>query len=339
MRRWLALTATLALITSCGRRAKDDGAVLVGAGATLPYPVFATWAARYAEVEPSVRLHYQPVGSAAGLRQLRDGVIDFGATDAPELPDGPPSARAAALVPATASAVVLAYHLSGEGELTLTAANAADVLLGRIARWNDPKLVADNPGVELPDTPIVVVARSDASASSAALTGWLSTASRDFEAKVGHTAWPRFPVGASARGNEGVTAFLKATPGTLGYVELSYAKNAHLRTALLENRAGARVAPDSAGVTHAIASAPASAALYLATDPRAYPLAAVSYFVLPQDGDRRKDEVLRRFAWWAIHEGQTIAEDLDYVRLPATLVARGEETLEQVSRSSAGRGG
>lgn len=336
MTRWVVLaTAALALTSGCGRRAKNDGAVLVGAGATLPYPVFATWAARYTEVEPSVRLHYQPVGSAAGLRQLRDGVIDFGATEAPELPDTP----AAVLVPATASAVVLAYNLPGEGTLTLGTARAADILLGRITRWNDPALVAENPGLALPDAPIVVVARSDASASSAALTGWLSTASRAFESTIGHTASPRFPVGASARGNEGVTAFLKATPGTLGYVELSYAKNARLRTALLENRAGLLVAPDGEGVTHAIASAPNAASLFLATDPRAYPLAAVSYFVLPLDGDRRKHEVLRRFAWWAIHEGQTVAEDLDYVRLPASLVARGEATLEHASPTPSGRGG
>ncbi|AKU96361.1 Phosphate ABC transporter, periplasmic phosphate-binding protein PstS [Labilithrix luteola] len=320
----------LPLVVACSRSgsvpSETSPQVLVGAGATLPSPLYSKWASSYATVEPTVRVNYQSVGSGAGIRQTTDGVVDFGATEEP-VPG------TLVHVPMTVGAVAFAYNATIDGELALTPNLAANILLGRIKRWDDEAIRAENPGRSLPSEPITIVHRADGSGTSAALTTWLSARSDAWRTEVGAGTAPRFPVGVGAKGNEGVAALVKSTPNSLGYVELAYAKHAGLRTALVANRAGKRVAPSVEGIARALASSPAlgddlHAKYFEATDESAYPIVAVSFVVLRENThDQARSAALAKFLWWAIHDGQQFAQPLDYAALPSSLVTRGEVAL------------
>lgn len=315
--------------------------MLVGAGATLPYPLYSKWASEYAHVDPTVRVNYQSIGSGAGIRQVSDGVVDFGATDEPMTDDQLKRTTTKLVhVPTTIGAVVFAFNLPGERELALTGALAAEIFLGNVQRWDDERLAALNPGRTLPKEPIIVVHRADGSGTSAALTSYLAKSSDRWRDTVGSGTSPRFPVGVGAKGNEGVTAFVKSTPMSIGYVELVYARQAGLAMAQLKNRAGKLVAPtlaaiavtaNSAAISAAAAPEDARISLVDTTDDGAYPIAALSYVVLPAEArDRARAESLAKFLWWAVHEGQSLASGLDYVTLPPQLVARAERALREL---------
>jgi phosphate transport system substrate-binding protein len=313
--------------------------LLVGAGATLPYPLYSKWAAEYARVDPAVRVNYQSVGSGAGIRQVADGVVDFGATDEP-MNDEQLKRSATKLihVPTTVGAVVFAFNLPAERELALTAEIAADIFLGNVARWDDERLRAINPGRSLPSEAIIVVHRAEGSGTSAALTSYLAAHNDKWRETVGSGTSARFPVGVGAKGNEGVTAFIKSTPLSIGYVELVYARQSGLAMAKVKNRAGKLVAPTLDAIERAAQSASSASAkseervvLLDSPDEDAYPIAALSYVVLPIDArDRGKAESLAKFLWWAVHEGQGFARALDYVALPPFLVARAESALREL---------
>ena len=337
------LLALMVLAPACSRSnaaaTESSPRVLVGAGATLPYPLYSKWAAEYARVDPTVRVNYQSLGSGAGIRQVSDGVVDFGATDEP-MSDEQQKRSATRLVhvPTTVGAVVFAFNLPGRPELALSGELAADIFLGKVARWDDEQLRAQNPGVALPSESIIVVHRADGSGTSAALTTYLSRHNETWKTTVGAGTSPRFPVGVGAKGNEGVTALVKATPMSIGYVELAYARQSQLATAAVKNPAGRLVAPTLDAVDRAARSVSGTAAasdapvvLLDAPDDGAYPIAAVSYVVIPADaGGRPNAEALAKFLWWAVHDGQGFAHDLDYVALPAPLVARAEHVLRDL---------
>lgn len=336
----------VAIAASCSRKTAGSEAqprMLVGAGATLPYPLYSKWAAEYARVDPTVRVNYQFIGSGAGVRQVGDGVIDFGATDEPMTDEQLARTPAKLIqVPTTIGAVVFAFNLPGERQLALSAELAADIFLGNVQRWDDERLRAMNPGRALPSAPIIVVHRADGSGTSAALTTYLAAHNDTWKKTVGSGTSPRFPVGVGAKGNEGVTALIKATPLSIGYVELVYARQSGLPMAAVKNRAGNLVAPTLEAIELAARSRPAEKgsattrdderiAIVDAPDEGAYPIAAVSYVVIPADArDRGKAEALAKFIWWAIHDGQTFARDLDYVALPPALVTRAEHALHEL---------
>jgi phosphate transport system substrate-binding protein len=239
-------------------------------------------------------------------------------------------------VPTVIGAVVFAFNLPGDHELALSAELAADVFLGNVTRWDDPRLEAMNPGVALPSEPIIVVHRADGSGTSAALTSYLSAHSPEWKASVGAGTSPHFPVGVGAKGNEGVAAFVKATPLSIAYVELVYAHQAGLTMAKLRNPVGKLVAPTLEALGRAAKSGTGGGdeervVLLDSPDEGAYPVAAVSYVVVPLDApDRGKAEALGKFLWWAVHDGQAFARDLDYVALPPRLVARAEHALRDL---------
>jgi phosphate transport system substrate-binding protein len=334
------MLATLGAACTRGSAAGTEAQprMLVGAGASLPYPLYSKWAAEYARVDPTVRVNYQSVGSGAGVRQVSDGVVDFGATDEP-MTDEQLRRTATKLVhvPTTVGAVVFAFNLPGERELALSAEVAADIFLGTVQRWDDERLRTLNPGRALPSAPITVVHRADGSGTSAALTTYLAAHSEAWKSTVGSGTSPRFPVGVGAKGNEGVTSCVKATPLSIGYVELVYARQAGLAMAQVKNRAGKLIAPTLDAIDRASKSQSAAAegdariVLLDSEDPGAYPIAALSYVVLPLDTtDRGKTEAVAKFLWWAVHDGQAFARDLDYVSLPPALVARAERALRQL---------
>lgn len=323
----------LAVLPSCTRG--DKSKVIDGAGATLPFPLYSKWSSAFMQVDPSVKINYQPIGSGAGMKQLTDGVVDFGATDEP-MSDAQieKSGQAVVHVPMTVGAVVVAYNVPGIPDLRLTPEIVADVFRGALKRWDDPRVREVNPNVAIPAEPITVVFRADGSGSSATFTTFLSRHSEAWRADVGAGVAPRFPVGVGARGNDGVAAYVKATPLSIGYVELAYARQASLRIARVKNRAGNYVVPDVASLDRAVRSAmthmPDDLRLSIvdAEDEGAYPIAALTFLVLPREfKSRSKAEALSRFVWWSLHEGQAHAPALHYAPLPAEIVTRAEQAI------------
>ena len=346
-RRGLFAAIPLLLATALSGCSRGESAssprVLNGAGATLPSPLYARWSTEYAKLDPAVRINYQPVGSGAGVRQVTDGVVDFGATDEPLTEAEAARARGAVLhVPMTVGAVAITYNAPERGAtsepIRFPADVIADVFLGVVTRWDDARLRAANPGRPLPAEPITVVHRADGSGTSAAFSGWLSRSSEGWRVKVGTGTTLRFPVGVGVRGNEGVAAYVKQTPFTIGYLEVAHARIAGLPVASIQNRAGAFVAPTNEAIERAVRAAelvPESSAAdggaLRETDGEAYPILALSYVVVPRDArDRARGLAVARFLWWAVHEGQRFAKPLDYAELPPALVLRAEGALREM---------
>ena len=346
MRSIAVASAAALFLWSCTERTPPAGApaarapaskqlTLQGAGATFPYPLYSKWISDYQQVDPSVRINYQSIGSGGGIRQVTERTVDFGATDAPmtdaELEKAP---GRLVHVPATLGAVVVAYHLPGAGALVLSSDVLAGIFLGEVTRWDDARLAALNPGVTLPKEAITVVYRSDGSGTTAVFTDYLASTSPTWKERVGAGKAVRFPVGLGAKGNEGVSGQLKTTPYTLGYVELAYAKQTGLSHARLLNRAGKAVEASVEAVTAAAAGAAANmpddlrVSLVNAAGEAAYPLASFSYLLVYEDApDTPRGQALARFLWWAVHEGQSRGPALHYAPLPADVVAKVEARL------------
>jgi phosphate transport system substrate-binding protein len=234
----------------------------------------------------------------------------------------------------TVGAVVVTYNMPGVTELKLSPDVVADVFRGVVTRWDDPRVRETNPNVTLPSEPITVVHRADGSGTSATFTTFLSNHSAAWRADVGAGTATRFPVGVGARGNDGVTAYVKATSYAIGYVELSHARQAQLPVALVKNRSGNYVPPTLASLDHAARSAltrvPDDLRLSIvdSDDADAYPIAALSFLILPHDGkERSKAEALGRFVWWGLHDGQRYAAALDYAPLPPEIITRAERAV------------
>jgi phosphate transport system substrate-binding protein len=315
---------------------------LTGAGATFPYPLYSRWFSEYA-TKTGVRINYQSIGSGGGIRQLREGVVDFGASEAP-LTDAEIAAipRGKVLqVPAVVGGVVMVYNLGdGVPELKFTADVIADIYLGRITRWNDPRIAALNAGVSLPAQDILVVYRADGSGTTYVFTDWLTRVSADWARGPGHGKDIRWPVGIGAKGNEGVAGQVKTTPWTIGFVELAYATQNRLPSAALRNRAGFFVAP-TAGALAAAAQGVEKrlpgpddfrVSLVDTPVPDAYPLASFSWLLFfAEQTDADKGRKLVDFLRWAVRTGQTSATILDYAPLPQPLVQQILAALDRVT--------
>src|SRR5215204_5651603 len=233
---------------------------LQGAGATFPNPLYQKWLSEYGKLHPNVRLDYQSIGSGGGIKQLKEQTVDFGASDAPMKDEDLKSAPGEVLhIPTVLGAVVITYNLEGVSQpLRFSPEAVADIYLGKIKKWNDAKITADNPGVTLPATDITVVYRSDGSGTSAVFTDYLSKVSAEWKEKVGAGTSPNWPIGLGAKGNEGLTGQVKKTPNTIGYTELAYAVQNKLPVAQVKNTAGNFVEPTIESVTAAAAASAAT---------------------------------------------------------------------------------
>ncbi|MBI3181948.1 MAG: phosphate ABC transporter substrate-binding protein PstS [Myxococcales bacterium] len=352
MPRSLPLAALLALAAAACKR---EGAApsedrparpavsLQGAGATFPYPLYSKWIFEYGKQRPEIRVNYQSIGSGGGIRQLIERTVDFGATDAP-MTDQELAKASGRIVhlPTTLGAVAVTYQVRGleASSLQFSPEALAGVFLGEIARWDDPELAELNPGVPLPAEPITVIHRSDGSGTTAIFTGYLAKVSPGWNEKVGAGKSVRFPSGLGAKGNEGVTGQIKSTPGSIGYVELAYARQNKLPVAAVRNRAGRPALPTLEAVSAAAAaftgSLPEDLRLSIVDPPAesAYPISSFSYvLVYEQQPDPVKGQALVDFLWWAIHEGQAMAPQLDYAPLPEAVVRKVEEKLRSISPS------
>jgi phosphate transport system substrate-binding protein len=266
--------------------------------------------------------------------------VDFGASDAPMKDEDLKSAPGEVLhIPTVLGAVVITYNLQGISQaLRFSPEVLADIFLGKIKKWNDPKIAADNPGVTLSANDITVVHRSDGSGTSAVFTDYLSKVSPEWKEKVGAGVSPSWPIGLGGKGNEGVTGQVKNTPNTIGYNELVYAVKNNLPVAEIKNASGAFIAPSIDAVTAAAAASAASMpddlriSITNAAGAQAYPISSYTYILVYKDQkDAGKGKALVDFLWWGIHDGEGFAKELQYAPLPADIVKKAETKINSVT--------
>jgi phosphate transport system substrate-binding protein len=334
---------TIALLAASAVQAQNnmDSPVLSGAGATFPAPLYKKWIAAYRKVEPGTLIKYDEVGSGEGVKRFLADTVDFGASDAAMTDVQIAAAQhGAVMVPVTAGMVVLAYNLPGlNGLLKLNRSTYAALLMGKITRWNDARIQAANPGLNLPDREILLAVRQDSSGTTFVLSNHLSAASpewRDGPGTGNLLGWPRNAM--FARGNEGVASRVQRSVGSIGYVEYNFAKRLDLKVAHLENKAGRFVAPsDSVGAATLAANigrTPADMRAYI-PDPvgtDSYPLISFTWLLLKEHyTDKFKGDALKRFITWSLLEGQNLGVELGYIRLPAEVAKRSNEALARVN--------
>src|ERR1051325_3596024 len=253
---WIGVLVLGLVALACNPGGGTGSVSLQGAGATFPNPLYQKWLSEYGQSHPNIKIDYQSIGSGGGIKQLKEQTVDFGASDSPMKDEDLKSAPGEILhVPTVLGAVVITYNLSGISEpLKFSPEVIADIFLGKITKWDDPKIAADNAGVTLPAQNITVVHRSDGSGTSAVFTDYLSKVSPEWKDKVGTGTSPSWPVGNGGKGNEGVTGQVKSTQNTIGYVELAYAGQNNLPVAQIKNASGSFITPSIDSVTAAAAA-------------------------------------------------------------------------------------
>jgi phosphate transport system substrate-binding protein len=335
-RKLLLLVLIGSMLLSGGRAGWSD-LLINGAGATFPYPIYSKWIDLYAKANPGIHINYQSIGSGGGIRMLTQRTVDIGASDAPMTDEQLKQASGKILhFPSVMGAVVIAYNLAEvKNPLRLTGPVVADIFMGKISKWNDPALAELNPGVALPDDDITVCHRSDGSGTTYIFADYLSKVSPEWASGMGKSTSLKWKVGLGGKGNEGVTALLQQTPGSIGYVELIYALNNHLPFADLQNHDGKFVTANLMGVTAAAsaASMPADFRVSITDAPGAdsYPISSFTWLlVYQQQTDKAKGEQIVKFLKWALHDGQSYVNDLKYAPLPSGVVALEDKQVEEI---------
>lgn len=318
------------------------GLTLQGAGASFPNPLYTKWIAEYNRRNPSVKIDYQSIGSGGGIKQITERTVDFGASDAPMTDEQLENAPKEILhIPTVLGAVVVTYNLADLKEpLNLDGETTAEIFLGKITKWNDPKLVALNPGVTLPSSDIAVTNRADGSGTTAIFVDFLSKVSPEWKEKVGTGTTVKWPVGPANKGNDGVAAYVKSTPGAVSYVELIYSKNNGLASAKMKNSAGKFVEPTLDSVTAAADGAATSipddlrVSITNAAGETSYPISGFTYLLVYKDqDDAAKGKALVDFIAWALEDGEAMAKELVFAPLPAAIRAKAEAKLKLVNHA------
>ena len=337
IRKGLLAFALTALVAATGTA---HGETLInGAGATFPYPLYSKWFNEYSKVDPTVKFNYQSIGSGGGIKQITAQTVDFGASDKflsdEELKNAPGKLLH---IPTVMGAVVVTYNIPGIGTgLKLKSEDVADIFLGKITKWNDKRITDDNPGVKLPDEPILVVHRSDGSGTTNIFTDYLSNVSGEWVKSVGKGASVKWPVGLGGKGNEGVAGQVKTTKNTIGYVELAYAFENRLPYASLRNKSGHFVEPSikatSAAAAGAAKNMPADYRLSLVNQPGkdSYPIVGFTWLlVYEHQKDPVKGKKLVEFLNWELKKGQRMANALLYAPLPENVAKMVEMTVKGI---------
>jgi phosphate transport system substrate-binding protein len=323
------LAGSAALVIGATASAAD----ISGAGATFPYPVYSKWAAAYKE-KTGVGLNYQSIGSGGGIKQIKAKTVTFGASDMPLKPE---ELRESGLVqfPMIIGGVVPVVNIEGiqAGALTLDGPTLASIYLGEVAKWNDPRIAKLNPRLKLPDLAIAPIYRSDGSGTNFLFSDYLSKASPKFKESIGANTSVQWPVGIGAKGNEGVANMTAQTGGAIGYVEYAYAKQNHLTYVQFRNHDGKTVTPDAKAFQAAAANADWAKSdgyyLILTDQPGAqsWPITGASFILMYRDvADKPAAQEALKFFAWAYASGDEMAQQLDYVPLPDSLVKQVEET-------------
>jgi phosphate transport system substrate-binding protein len=309
-----------------------------GAGSTFDYPAFTKWFSVYEKQNPDVRFNYASIGSGGGQKQLLNQTVDFGASDAPMSDDMLATAPGKILhLPIVAGGVAIIYNLPGNPKIKLDGDTLAEMFMGKITRWNDAKIKALNPGVNLPDAPVIPVHRTEGSGTTFIFTDYLSsvnTAWADTVKKGTSVKWPA-GIGLGAKGSEGVAGQVKQLVGAIGYAELAYADETKIPYADMENSAGKFVSPSPASVSAALATAtiPDDFRFSMVNPPgeQAYPIAGASWvLVYQQQNNAGHGKKLVAFLKWAVTDGQKISAQLDYAPLPDNVQARELKLIDTI---------
>jgi phosphate transport system substrate-binding protein len=317
------------------------------AGATFPAAIYQKWFEEFHKLHSDIEINYQSIGSGGGIAQLTGGTVDFGASDMPMTDDQLSKLKVRAFhFPTVLGAVVPTYNIPGVvADLKFSPETLAGIFLGTIAKWNDPRLAKDNPGITLPKDDIVVVHRSDGSGTSFVWTDYLSKVSPEWKSKVGANTSVSWPVGLGGRGNEGVAGLVKQTPDSIGYVELFWAAQNKVTTGLVKNSSGAFVKADVDSVTEAAAGAakemPADFRISITNAPgkKAFPISSFTYLLIPnQIPDAAKSKAIVAFLQWMLADGQKYAAGLYYAPLPKEVVAKEIKQIAQINTPGAQAG-
>lgn len=312
---------------------------LTGAGSSFDYPLFSSMFDEYHKKFANITVNYQSVGSGAGIKQLSDQTVDFGASDAIMTDEQLKAAKGGAIlhIPITLGAVAMTYNVPGAPDhLKISPEVLSDIYLGKITKWNDPKILADNSGASLPDLKINVVYRSDGSGTSYIFTNYLSSVSADWKSQVGSGTSVKWPAGVGGKGSEGVTGVVSQQPGSLGYVEYSYAVQNKLKVADIKNKAGKWMAPTLEGASAAAAKAVVpedmKVVIVNADGDASYPISGFSWvLVYKEQTDKAKGTELVKLLDWMIHDGQKLGPALQYAPLADNLVQREEAMLKTIT--------
>ena len=332
-----ALGAVLALPAATGLAQTVQ---INGAGATFPYPIYSKWFSEYNKIHPEVEINYQSIGSGGGIRQLSNQTVFFGATDGPMTPDQQFAAPGPILhLPTVLGAVVPIYNIAGvDTQLKFTGKVLADIIMGKVARWNDAAIASLNPGIKLPAADITVAHRSDGSGTTYIFVDYLAKVSPDFKKTVGVATSVNWPVGVGGKGNEGVAGLVKQTPGSIGYVELVYAKQNKIDYGSVQNLGGEFVSASLESVTAAAAVAakamPKDFRVSITNAPGAgvYPISSFTWILLYESpGDKKRSKIMVDFMKWALTEGQKYATNLGYAPLPQEVIALEMDSLKRIS--------
>ena len=311
---------------------------LNGAGATFPYPMYSKWFSEYHKAHPDIQFNYQSIGSGGGIRQVLAQTVDFGASDGPMTDEQLSQAKVKILhIPTVLGAVVPAYNVPGvTGELKFTPESLAGIFLGKVTSWNDPVLVKANPGVNLPNQPIVVIHRSDGSGTTFIFTDYLSKVSSDWANGPSKNTSVKWPVGLGGKGNEGVAGMIRQIQGSIGYVELIYAVQTNINYGVVKNSSGAFIKASLESVTSAAASVksmPADFRVSITNAPGkdAYPISSFTWLLIPQKSkDAAKGKMIADFLNWMLDSGEKMTAELTYAPLPQSVVEKVRATVKQV---------
>jgi phosphate transport system substrate-binding protein len=323
-------------VTAGGGKSSASSKVLTGAGSTLVYPLVSQWEPDYA-TKAGVTITYGAIGSGGGIDQITARAVDFGASDAPLSADQATACKGCLQIPWALGATVVTYNVKGvPNNLHLTGPVVADMYLGNITSWNDPKIKALNPGVSLPSTKVTPIYRSDGSGDSFVFSSYLSAVSPDFKSKIGASTQPPFSTGTGAAKNSGVAASVQSTDGAIGYVAISYIAADGLNQALIQNAAGKYVTPSVDGIkaaADAVTTAQPDGSIPLVNPPAsaatAYPLSTYTYAIVPKTSSKASE--LKAFLTYAITDGQQFGPDLGFPPLPSAVVSSDKTEIASIS--------
>lgn len=343
MHRLTLILAAIILVSGlagCNSSSSNEPATITitGAGSTFVNPIMTKWIQDYHQSHPNVQINYQSIGSGGGIQQLKNSLVDFGASDVALSDEQLKDMPALIQIVESAGPVCVTYSLPDlKQPLKLSSAALAGIYLGTIKNWRDPAITKTNPGVALPPKPIVVVHRSEGSGTTNIFTSYLAEVSPAWAQKAGKGLSVNWPVGIGGKGSEGVTGVVKQSDGGIGYVELAYATQNHLPVAQIQNKAGEWVSPSAEGATAAIdafktqlESDLRSPIVQPPADARsAYPISGMTYLLIPKDGaDRAKRQVLKDFIHYVITSGQQMSKPLDYAPIPESLGKNDQKLID-----------
>jgi phosphate transport system substrate-binding protein len=346
---WIYRAAVAVVALTAGADFAGAQTRLNGAGATFPAPLYMRWVAEYQKVNPNVQIDYQSIGSGGGIKGITEKTIDFAGSDAPMNKNEIGKAGGAdnlVEIPSCAGAVVPAYNLQGVSSLNFTGDVLAQIYMGKITKWNDPAITALNPGVALPETAITPAYRTDGSGTTFIWTNYLGTQSQDFVGSVGVGKQVKWPVGQGGKGNEGVTAIVQSTPGAIGYIEENYADKNNITYGAVQNKAGKFVKASTDAVSAAGGSAVdqfkgtlLSANIWNQGGDATYPISSFTYMIVYKDLNNLKSkeeaQALVNYLYWATHDGQKLATELDYAPLADPVQKKVEEAIGSLTYGGA----